>query len=300
MKNNIYFVLLAILILFVVSGCDKNEIDATDGPFNGGVKGLSISFVEGAPLSEFMAGEGVPFQILLKNEGENLVLAGDAKVQIFGINPNFGLSTEFVSNVGDLASISKDMEIGGEEIISLGEGNYVGTIYGSQTFPINARVCYPYDTIIVSTVCMSSNRIQQTGVETCDISGEKIVSGGVSSGPIQINSITETYLGSDSIRFAIIIENKGIGKVYSKDIECGNFNLVNEGKVYVDMSPEDVECHFTSGKANTGETTITEDLRTLICEKPVDATDSYQDNLDITLSYKYVNEVSTTVNVLGT
>ena len=146
---------------------------------------------------------------------------------------------------------------------------------------------------------MSSNRIQQTGVETCDISGEKIVSGGVSSGPVQVNSITETYVGSDKIRFAIVLENKGIGKVYSKNIECGNFNLVNEGKVYVDISPEIVECHFTSGKANVGETTIAEDTRTLICEMPVDATDSYQDNLDIVLSYKYVNEVSTTINVLG-
>ena len=133
----------------------------------------------------------------------------------------------------------------------------------------------------------------------CDISGEKTISGSVSSGPVQVTSITESYSASDNVKFAIVIENKGGGEVYSKDVECGMQGNIDKNKVYVDIYPDDIVCSFVSGQANSGETALQSGPRTLICEKTVTESDNYPDNLNIDLSYKYVDTTATTVLVMG-
>jgi hypothetical protein len=300
-KKIIYIMVFLVFGLFI-SGCDNGDSGSDgSGPFSGGISGLSLSFVEGAPLSQFNAGESVPFQVLVKNNGEHEVLAGEVNVKLFGVSPTSweGLITEYVPTSSELFGITKDVDVGGEEIVSLGEGSYIGTVYGSQEFSVHAKMCYPYTTTTVSTVCMDSTTIEQTGVQTCDINGEKISKGDVSSAPIQITSISEDYHSSDSIRFTIVLKNSGSGEVYSKDVSCNEFGVLDEGKIYVELEPTDVICYFSGGKSNSGIISLGDDSKTLICERIVEDTSSYIDNLNIILSYNYVDSIETKVTVIG-
>ncbi|MBT4334546.1 hypothetical protein HOD61_01895 [archaeon] len=299
MKSKLFLIISVGLLLFM-SGCGTEEL-ISQGPFKGGSEGLVLSFIEGAPYTSFSQGEIVSFKTLLSNKGEFDISAGQAKVKLFGFSEDAwpALNTNFVSNTLDLMGIDQTLETGGENIISLGEGSYVKQIYGSYEQPIYARLCYPYETKLFSNVCMSSNKIKQTGVEICDISGEKLISGAVSSGPIQVISLTESYLSSTGIRFAFVIENKEGGKVYSIDRDCESFGLMDEGKIKVEVIPSDVVCHFTTGQSNIGEVSLKEGSKTLICDKSIISTDSYSDVIELKISYKYETEISTIMNVIG-
>ncbi len=60
--------LIFMAALLVISGCQE-EVVVEGGPFVGGSSGVTLSFVEGAPISEFSVAESVPVQIMLKNNG---------------------------------------------------------------------------------------------------------------------------------------------------------------------------------------------------------------------------------------
>ena len=87
--------------------------------------------------------------------------------------------------------------------------------------------------------------------------------------------------------------------VYSKDAECGEFGLIDEGKIFVEVLPADIECHCTSGVSSSGEISLNNGVRNLICQKTIDLTDSYKDTIEMTISYKYQNEILTTMSVIG-
>jgi len=298
-----YFILIFLSLLLILSGCTQTET-GTKGTFLGGTDGVSISLVNLAPPSQFSQNDSVKIKVLLKNKGETKIATGNAKARIFGVElSNFGLTSEYRSTLGPLEAQGEFSKEGGEQEIDFGNIRYKLPIINSEDFTLRARLCYPYQTKASVDVCIKSSLSQESGEQICDVAGEKVATGSVSSAPIQITSITEQTRGSDQIRFDINIENKGVGEVYPVDSKCEDLDdeikrVENKNKLNVKInSPVGVICSFRSGEP-TSEGVITLDStgkETLSCWKYVEET--VVDKLSLTLGYVYRDQTTKQITI---
>ena len=101
MKKHILIIFFSLVIF--IAGCQQTLNEDKKGPFIGGTEGLSIEFVNLVPPSQFNQDEDVKIRVLIKNNGENRVAAGNAQSRIFGINiENFGLTNKYIGTSGSL------------------------------------------------------------------------------------------------------------------------------------------------------------------------------------------------------
>src|SRR3989344_7074481 len=219
-QSIIVTLLLASLILFGGQCAQKEK--AAEGPFFGGNKGIDLSFVSGAPPSEFSQGESVPLKLRLLNSGETIVKAGEAKVKVFGIyTPSFGISDQYRATQGDLLGMSPLIKEGGEQEVELDNIRYTLPVANFEDFDLRSKVCYPYKTRSQVKICMGSLLEQERGGEqVCALTGEKLKTGSVSAAPVQITSITQEPYSTNQVLFKVTIENKGKGEVYNIDSTC--------------------------------------------------------------------------------
>ncbi len=288
-KAGVIFLLFAVL-LFLGASCNRDE-PAKTGPFFGGTKGITTQFVSGNPPSKFNEDQSVPIKVLLKNEGEYDLASGDANVKLIGLNPeSFGFEERFLASKGNLRGKSELLLEGGEQTIDFGNLKYLRTVTNSQTFKVRAKTCYPYQTEARIPVCIKSTQLEESGEEKlCDISGEKVIQGSVSSGPIQITSLQEELLGSDRVKFTIAIANNDNGKVYNSNLNCDLIDKEpkqGENEVSLEIFDNTVKCFFRDGtESNKGLVEV--NGKPLTCSKEVKET--FEDTLTIKLNYKYVD-----------
>jgi len=296
------WILIAILVLFFISGCTQ-EPTTISSTFMGGTEGISVEFKDIAPPSEFNQGEDVAVKVILKNDGEYDVVGGNAKAKIYGINVvDFGLSGEYKSNVGLLRGMGEFLEEGGEQEIDFGNLNYNQEVTNSRDFTIRSKVCYPYQTRAEIGVCIKSSTSEEAGETICSLSGEKVTTGSVSGGPIQVTSLTQETRGSNQVRFDIIVENQGGGNVYSEDVSCEELDddmirLNNNDKLTLEiLSPLDVLCSFRSGEdSSAGEIELDSNIEKVSCW--MDVEDVYDDILKIRLKYMYTDTTSKDITI---
>ncbi len=291
MKTYSLFIFLILGIL--ISGCTTTTSDKT-GTFTGGTEGVGIEFVNLAPPSSFSQSEPVRLRVLLKNGGETPVQTGNARVRIFGVTlENFGLQNTYKGTLGPLEAQGEFTAQGGEQEIDFGQINYKPSIINQETFTLRARLCYPYQTIVKTDICVQSLITQESQGDVCGLTGEKVVSGSVSGAPVQVTSITEQARSNDQVRFDIKIENEGKGEVYSIVNKCEDLDDDTKGfdakdKITVKVrSPVNVLCGFRSGEPSSeGVVTLDElGVATLSCWKNVD--EAVVDKLDLQLDYLY-------------
>ena len=304
MKKEFSFILIAFVL--IISGCDEEVVD-NNGPFVGGNQGLSLSFFEGAPVSEFAAEDSVPVKLKLVNNGEYDIPADSAKVAFFGFAvADYGLSSEYKTVPGSLKGVKKDyFEDGGETVVDMGTLNFKGTVSNFFEPIIRAKACYPYNTEARVTVCANSREIAESGGEiVCEVEGEKIQSNRVSSSPIQITGFTEQIRG-DEVAFRITIENQGLGDVYMDDSECSTLDdpLVKsekKEKVHFKIMPEEIICRFYDGtEGNEGYIRLDEEIKDVTCTMPVENTGaSYTREVSLFLDFKYVQSAIKQLKIL--
>lgn len=302
---NKYGIIIFLSLIVFLAGC-KQQVTETEGPFIGGKEGLSIEFVNLAPPSQFNQNEAVSAKVLVRNNGENVVAAGNAKARIYGVNlANFGLTDKYFSTSGTLQAKGEFTAEGGEQEIDFGEIKYNLPIVNSEDFTLRARLCYPYQTKAQVDVCIKSQLSAESGEAVCNLESEKITTGSISAAPIQITSITEQTRGSDQVRFDILIENKGTGQVFAKDATCEDLDDdfkrgKSKDKVHVKInSPTDIICSFRLGEpSGEGIITLENAKETLSCWKNVE--DTYVDKLSITLSYMYRDSTSKEITIFQT
>lgn len=302
MKKSLMILLL--LVVFI-SGCGEDEID-TVGPFVGGSDGLAISFVNGAPLTEFSQGIAVPVTILLKNNGEYDLNEGLAQVQLYGLPMDeYGLSSDYLTVNGKVRGIKKDLlEEGGEQSVGMGTLMYSRDVSGFTDKTLYSRVCYPYQTKGVITACITSKNIELAEEGSiCDVVGDKLVSGSVSSGPIQLTAFEEQLTGSSSVSFRMTIENSAAGNVYAYDTVCSSLSdpvtiAAKKGRVRVTVKPEDIICNFLEGESNVGLLNVIDGSKTLVCTMEVDGSSSYERDVEVELDYKYTEDTSIGIRIL--
>lgn len=303
MSKKLLALFLIVSLTFMAAACTTQTKEST-GTFIGGAKGIDISFKETAPVSEFQQSDSVPVTIILKNTGEYDLGTGVAKVKIFGVNlDNFGIITKtYKSASGPLKGVSSINPEGSMQEVKFENMKYKIDIPGNEvTYPLKAKVCYPYETKTFSTVCMRSKSLEsETG---CSLDKEKIVSGDVSAAPVQVTSLMEETRGSDQVKFTIKIENKGSGEVYAANSDCEAMDkdsikkLDNKNKIsYEIVNPQGVKCG--SSESNKGEITLVSNIYTLTCWKTVDSV--IEDKLNIKLNYIYISETTKDIKIYKT
>ena len=301
--KKLFFMLF--IALFLISSCtQEGDTGISEGPFVGGLEGLSLSFVEGAPAIEFLQGEDIPIKLLLKNNGEYDLEPGTIETRLYGVHmPSFSLSSDWIIIDSSINGIKKGLiEEGVEKIIDIGELNYILTVDGFVESTLFAKVCYPYQTRASIDFCVSSKEIEDSGIESvCEITGEKVGSGSVSAGPIQLTSFTETFEGRDKLTFRIKLENKGSGDVYALESNCSELgtalDILIKDKVYI-ILPEDIICFFLEGE-ESNEGYVKLGGTSLSCYMDVENTGSnYRRTIEIFVDYKYVESTFVDLSIL--
>ncbi|MBI2110257.1 hypothetical protein HYT51_00565 [Candidatus Woesearchaeota archaeon] len=300
MRKSLLLIFSISLILFI-SACDKTPEKPT-GPFIGGTSGVSVEFMTSAPPSQFNQGESVPVRVIVKNKGEEDLVEGNTKVRIYGVkNENFGLTNNYLGTPGNLRGVSGVAE-GGEQRIDFGNLNYNLDIVNSEDFTLHARLCYPYKTRAKVDVCIKSIVAEESGESVCTLTGEKVTKNSVSSAPVQITSVKEDTRGSSEVRFDITIENKGLGEVFTPEMQCEDyendeFRLSKEDIIVVKIiNPIGVKCAFLDGEEdNEGEIALAAGKDVLSCW--LNTEEAYEDKLDVTLSYFYFDKASKDVTI---
>ncbi|MEW6063271.1 MAG: hypothetical protein AB1571_02795 [Nanoarchaeota archaeon] len=303
MKKVLIFILLVALLL-TGQQCGKKQ-EKTEGPFVGGSNGLSVSFVQGYPPSEFFQSDTVPTKVLLKNNGESDVNAGEAKVKLYGVYlPNFGLTDVYKATSSTLRGITQYSKEGSEQEVDLGNIKYSQQVINFEDVTLRAKVCYPYKTKVQTKICLGSlSEIEKGAEQVCTITGEKLTQGSVSSAPIQITSITQKPFSSNQVLFEITLQNNGKGSVYKPVSSCEDLEDVikrgsSENIVSIEISPADIKCSFLESESNKGTVKLIDNKKTFTCRKTVESTGSnYIQNMNIDISYKYIESTSTTVKI---
>ena len=293
-----------VALLLTGQQCGKKEAK-TEGPFVGGVKGVDISFVQGYPLSEFFASDTVPVKVLLKNNGESDVNAGEAKVKLYGVYlPSFGLADAYKATNSLLRGITQYSKEGSEQEVDLGNIKYTQQIINFEDVTLRAKVCYPYQTKVQTKVCLGSlSEIEKGAEQVCTVTGEKLSQGSVSSAPIQVTSITQKPFSSNQVLFEITIQNSGKGSVYKpvalcEDLEDAIKRGGSENIVSIEINPADIKCSFLESESNKGTTRLVDNKKTFTCRKIVGSTGSnYIQNMNMDVSYKYIESASTTTKI---
>lgn len=303
--NKHYIIIFVTLVIFI-AGC-KTPTEESEGPFKGGNAGIDVSFVEGSPPSSFNQDQTVPVKVAVKNNGENDLGTGVVKAKIFGIiTENFGLTSSYKAADGTLRGISEFIEEGAEREINLGNMHYNLDVVNFKTFNLRSQICYPYKTRSHITTCVSSTQIKETGKEICSTEGEKVISGSVSSAPIQIISLTEETRGADQIVYIIKIENMGNGNVYDIATTCEQLEdsvqrSTAQGVIQVEVIPANVRCAFLEGEGNKGELKLSGNQKTLSCVQIVtDTASSAEQDLSVTLDYRYITDTSKEIRIFET
>ena len=308
MNNKVLALFLIFSLLFVAAQCGTTTPKDTATTFIGGSNGVEIAFKETAPIAEFQQTDSVPLTVVLKNKGESDLITGAAKVKLFWVNlDSFSIATNtYKGTSGPLKKVSSISPEGSEQEVNFENIKYKLQIPGNEVnYALKAKVCYPYETDTFASLCIRSKLLEKEVGCTLDEgkNAERIKTGDVSSAPIQVTSLTEKTRGSDQVQFAIKIENKGTGKVYTANSDCEALDkdtikkLDSENKIsYEITNPAGVKCG--SSETNKGDITLVNNAYTLNCWKTVDSV--YEDKLNLKLNYVYISDTTKNIKIFKT
>lgn len=295
-----------LMILFgfalILTGCQGGQEEPGTGTFTGGGQGISIAFVDLSPPKTLDEGNVFPVKVVLKNKGEYDLTSGEARARLFGVNlDNFGLVKQYKSTLNPLRGVGEFNPEGGQGEIDFGNAQYSLPIINSEEFTMRARVCYPYQTRVLSNVCIANAAAGENAA--CSVDGEKIKKGDVSAGPVQVSSLKQQTRGSTQVRFDIMLENKGGGEVFNPSVGCEEldeevFRLSNQHKVKVEIvNPQNVQCDFKDGEpSSSGIVELKNGKATLSCWMEVND-EPFTDRMSLKVSYLYRDDTLTTFRI---
>ena len=344
MKNNKKAVVIIgiLLVLVVASGCEGGKIfgkkqdkrPITDADIRKGTDGLDMEFLKNAPPERVFEGrfltnappervvegsqddEGkvitsdFPISLRLKNEGASNIEEG---ILIFA-------SEKAYVNVSLESKERQEFIIKGKSIYSpVGDEEFVTLTAGakrisaqSETHPstIFATACYPYNTILGTSVCIDTDIIGEVrGKKVCDIKDLTFSEG--QGAPVAVTKIETRMLPDVDVNkvkphFIIFIENKGNGEVVNSSKlgeACSssglNYTDFNTLTISASLPQGDLKC---SENVDPGPAAVRlrekEDIVRCTLESDIDESgidigrDAYTAPLKIELNYGYTFTIS--------
>jgi len=316
--------LIAIAALLLVTSCttESGTTDLTKA-YVGGSVGLNTYLIEGMPPPQIHDASTYPFGVgvAIENMGEADVGPGTdnpfVMVRIEGINPEtFGVTDNDIQQVvpvpirGARRNFDGSIFPGEITTVTFEPLTYAPDIHGNTQFTIRADVCYDYETVATSQVCIKDDvleNIQDTSI--CSLTGEKNPQN--SGGPIHISSVVENPMSQNKIQVVFTIEHVGIGEFFGRPLtgddlsERCDFSVRNFNKYYVDVEVEPlsdsrmfIKCARFSN-SNTGRIKLYQGAPTTVsCTIERNQPSShriFQDLLNIKLKYRYGQFIETPI-----
>ncbi len=231
-------ILVLVLLALFLAGC--KQIPWFGGEAEPTGIGLIMQFEPDMPPARWYEGEPFELQISIRNAG-NYDLERNAYNYIFlsGYDKsivNFDSSYKRVPRIEAATRLKPE---GGQEYITFYSG---GAMIGSQdtfTTPIQAKLCYYYETFANPKVCIDpSPDIRTAGSEVCQ---PYPTTGGNQGGPVIITNVEQETSRHETL-FTIHIQNVGTGRVVERSAlaHCESGIMPQEyDKVWVDLEGGD-------------------------------------------------------------
>lgn len=278
--------IIAIMLVFVLYGCQAETENSTTDAFMGGTRAIDAKFEQ---MGTFENGveyvwidESFPIDVTVNNVGEELIPAQSLEVTIYGVDTEmYGMEFHQNHNTYEIEPKTKFNPLGGEQTITFGLAKL--EFFSGNQLPVefNARIEYPYKTkVAVPNVCFKEDLRDSS---LCNPVADRRFS--FSGAPIIVTKVTQETSGSNRIGLRFEIENRGGGSAAAEDIamtersDSINFQLI-EGN-----EPIGWECN---SRGNPEYATLTGGKGTIFCrsdELPVGTL--YEKQLTLELSYTY-------------
>ncbi len=333
-KSELRLIALSAVFLLFVAGCDGGDVQtgAPTTPFLGGAGGLEINFLEGSPPEEVTDGNTFDFQAIvkLKNNGEydlqrdrvNVsligfspadfgVVPGDEKLLV-GENPEDNPTPRQRDSEGNIIEPVETFVTFPSESKNF---NFKGDLAGNTVFILRADVCYKYETMAVSEVCVLENMIDVADNAICDPSEAKSI---FSSGsPIKVDGFRQSVVGKDKVQFSFDITHSGTGNIFVEEFDRSDcpkdpserrkkedkVNVtINTGLPVVSAGVPALNCvglkDSIAGSVSTGAVTLVNGKRTITCTQTLASSRSdFKRPVDINVSFNYLSSVDKEVLV---
>ena len=331
--RNITILLSFLGILLIAAGCqaDKGAGVSPGDAFVGGTSAIKMSFVENSPPSEVTdkteANEAFEFDatVTIENVGEHDIPQEALVVTMSGFFPgDFGITDTQelkAANAGTVNGVSKDPD--GNRIQGavdqftfpksvIEKFAYQKELTGSQAFPFRAEACYPYNTKVLSQVCLMEDLTKKER-PVCNPTGSRTVSN--SGAPVQVTSITQSVGGRNKLLLNFDVQKVGSSDIFKNEpTETCNDDFKNKNRIEVEVNTGipglnciglvgggalDYEASdSTTAKGFTGELLLSGGSGSFTCIQTLSNID--RDSIktfDVTLAYYARDSVTTNVLV---
>ena len=272
MKLQDVCVVAALLILLIV-GCSTGYRGTTKSipDFHIGFNGLTIEFLKNTPPIRVFEGDRFPVMINVRNNGAYGIKGNNPAVLSIGLEKDYIKELKLQSlDEGNIDIATSDESaavfslegknpvnpLGQEQIISYAvTSGKVDPQSERHTSTIIATICYPYETIMGSTVCIDTDISNTRPVKKVCNMQDLILNNGQGA-PVAVTKVEMQMLPTetDGIKpqFLIYVENKGNGIVMDAnpstilDFCTGSISYQDLNIVYLDawLSDKKMECQL--------------------------------------------------------
>jgi hypothetical protein len=253
-----YLSLILLCSILILSSCSERtgKSPITDVDIRTGKIGLKMEFIDNAPPEDVFEDGLFPISLRVKNNGAysinvddedsqfesvSLVLGfdkghmdyrlngGSKKVEVGGISSPLSIN-ELVSFEIDGKSITN--LVGDEEFINFDmEAKLISGQSETQKSTILATACYPYETILGTSICIDTDILQERkGEKACENQDLSFTTG--QGAPVSITKIETRMLPQDDEKlkphFLIHVKNVGNGEIIDRSktqLACSNERL---------------------------------------------------------------------------
>lgn len=306
MRKNILLIL--IVSILIIAGCKGSSNESiTDVDVRKGFEGLVMEFTKNAPPDKVFEDSVFPIAMHLRNKG-----ASDIKQGFFVL----GFEKTYVDFANEKKE-SIEFEIkgksifnanGDEEFITLNaETKKVGAQSETHPSTILATVCYPYESILGTSVCIDADifgtKLRDKACQVKDLQFSKGQGSPVTITKIETRMLPDADEDLDMVKplFIIYVENKGKGEVITSNkiknacsSEALNYKDFNRIEIKASLSGKELNCNV-GGKESGAEIRLREKKDMIRCtlEEGIGRNqDAYTAPLKIELNYGYTFTIS--------
>lgn len=323
-RNSALLISTLILTLFLL-GCNATSTKKTsDIDIRVGVNGLTLEFLKNTPPLRIFEKETFPVVIKVGNRGAFSLKENDKAILSLGVEKDYTADVQLLAGgkVQKMYGNAANFNLEGRSIINQkGEEEVISyNIKAGQVDPqsefhastIIATLCYPYQTILESTVCIDTDVSNiRPGKKVCKL--QDLVFSNGQGAPVAVTKVEMQMLptqesqsqGSGSVKpqFLIFVENKGQGTVIrteSVNEFCTKSATTHKDLniVYVEafLSSEKLKCQLEAAKDTSypGHIKLKDKKDIVWCSRDngIPAQDTYLTPLRIVLSYGYTQSIS--------
>lgn len=326
MIKKITLLVLVSFAVFLLS-CTQSSTQSKDINVRTGFNGLSMEFQKNTPPAKIFESSTFPVIIKVKNNGAYSLENDNKAILSLGVEKDYTKKVNLLAggrvqpvDSGSAAAFNLEGKTkinpkGEEQVISYNiQAGKVDPQSEAHQSNIIATVCYPYESVLESSVCIDTDvsnlRPSKKVCQTQDLVFSSGQGAPVAVTKIEINMLPTLADGQNELsgkikpQFLIFVENKGQGTVIKKESvmdfctksETSHANL---NIVYVDvyLAGQKLECQLETkqGSNELGHIKLLDkkDIIRCVFKDGIDASrDTYLSPLKIVLKYGYTQSIS--------